>query len=820
MKSLLRIINRLFNLSSANEWARVGIAWSLKFFFQIAAVMGMTIITAMFVDKLGLENLPFLYIFSAIFVIIGSLTFVSLLDRFEKNKLIVWISGLGVALLVGVEFLHSQNLFFFFGGLLIVSSMLVGQLNILLSLFIEELFSPLESERTFPIIESAEPLGGIAAGLLILLGIQFLPTEKLIYLWAGVLVALVVVLQFYSRKDHVIPRLRSKAEIQAIGGGGHWDKVGRSVKQMKAIPFLRMMFLVVFLQWMFVHILEFQYTSAIDNSIMAEHAEKPILDSHGENSGEEDSGRHGAASSGHGADSHADALTHGLGSLHVLLSSLALFFQLFIASHINRYLGVIDTMRVHPFVTIFTTLMLLFKFGFASAVTAKAVFEITSGLQRNAYHASFYTLRRHIREHAKEIMEGIIRPFGMIAGTLFLLGVTIGIPSPELQHTVLSAGMMVIIVLMILISLKLGEKYTQLSRKNLDMPGATSEKFEAIEILAQKGHKGAADLLIKNLIYRREGSDVKIKILQTLGKLKNVYTIPEIIKCFSDTDKNVQHEAVKTMAKFDVLGKHFFTQSFAKYRVTEALQELFLETKSKKIKSDVIHVFANINQSDVVPFLLDVLKNAHDDVKDDAIYVCGMFHDINAAYYLEPFLKSENPRIISNTIISLWQFIPYRLKLLLKLTQMLESKEEEVLMEGLYVLGETQAIQEIPRLKKFLTHENPHLRKHAAISLGKMNHADAVDHLFELMISKDSDVSTQTSDLLPRVHPEVKKHLDGLLRYEAAKRIREILYDVEDPVLEHLPKKTLQELRKAYILASETKEVFRIESVLKVLEKK
>jgi len=66
------ILNKIFNIYHG-EWLRVGMSFLIQFFYRIGFVIGWTIIVALFVEKYGISNLPYLFILNAFFIIFGSI---------------------------------------------------------------------------------------------------------------------------------------------------------------------------------------------------------------------------------------------------------------------------------------------------------------------------------------------------------------------------------------------------------------------------------------------------------------------------------------------------------------------------------------------------------------------------------------------------------------------------------------------------------------------------------------------------------------------------------------------------------------------------
>ena len=942
MIKLFYYINLLFNVSN-HEWPRIILSWLLKMIVHAAFVMSSTILLALFVEKYGITQLPYMYIISAAFVVVGSVLFAFVVERFEKKTEIILITILASILFFCTPFLQDSPMLFY-GALFVAISIFISQLNIGLALFIEELFSPLESERTFPIIESSEPIGGIVAGAVLTIGVtlfQFSAIQLLKYT-AGLLFLAVPVMLIFLKQANKVPGLETNEEHKTKHQS-HFERAHKGLRHIKGLPFLKGMLIVVFLHFTFVNLVEFQYTSVLDHSLHEEHgshgstehenhdihgeaehedhnttnshttdphhnenkhhaahseethhneekhsttknshestkddsnhqetthnteehisehdtkdthsdshaAEKQTTDSlHGaseqkeHNSKSHETNAHDEASkktnkvrqkpdynteknstkdnhqNSHGDDaahgdnahSHADALTHGLAFWHVMFSIIAFLAQTLSASRINKKLGVIRSMSIHPYINILSGFIMLFRFGFFSGILGRGVFEVTTMMHRTSYHASFYALKRSIREQVKEFMEGIIRPVGVIFGTLLLSVILKFIPE-EFQHTVITICMVIIMFIMLIVLNKMKAQYTNMAKKNLKPRNSNMEKIEALEILAQRGHEKVTDVLGKNL-NDKSHAQVQIRILNTIGAIQDIDSIPDILKAFDSKHKTVRIAAVKALAQYNNLGNHFFSQSFAKYRVLKSLEKLFINERSKKIKSAVIEVFKNIQNADIIPFLLKNLDTEDTELLADAIHICGLFNDVNSAFYIEKYLQSNIPQIKSAAVISLWSFQQYRLPCLMQINSMIESKDEEMKVSGIYSLGEIEAIQEIPRLERFIAHENLTIQCHALVSLAKMNKSYVLHKILKFLFCEDQKLSNMTKNLINSIPEENKKIFDRILRQEVSLKIQKILLDSKTDVLEEIELEKLKKLREYYMLINAVREVIQIE---------
>src|SRR3989338_5840548 len=159
-----RFVNRILNVSS-HEWPRILLGWHLNLFLRTGFVIGWTVTVAMFINRIGIEALPYLFVLNALMIMMGSIFYSYLLQKINRQLLIIYTILMGGALLLLSTLFSLSNDFIFFGLILVAQSILLSQLNILISLFTEDLFSPLESQRTFPLIATSETIGGILGGL-------------------------------------------------------------------------------------------------------------------------------------------------------------------------------------------------------------------------------------------------------------------------------------------------------------------------------------------------------------------------------------------------------------------------------------------------------------------------------------------------------------------------------------------------------------------------------------------------------------------------------------------------------------------------------
>jgi len=778
------ILNKLMNITS-DEWPRIAISWSLQFLYRAGFIIGWTVLLSIFATRFGIMALPYFFILYALLDILGAIGYSFILERFSKDMMII-ITALGGALLfllVGLLSFYSETLFIFIAiaGLSVVFT----QLYILNSGFIEDLFSPLESERTFPLIESAETIGGIVGGLLITGYVGVLSAGYLLNFLVVILIMFVPIMIFHRQLLKKLPFIHFKKRHKKTGI--NFAKIKENLGHIKRIPFLKLLLVVVICQWVFSNLLEFQFIEALFGHLSeGAHMEKE--------------------------------LTYGLGSLQILFHSVALLMQLLVASRIISSLGIVSSLLLHPLVTLLSLGTMLIRFGMPSAILTKLNYEMTFTIYKNAYHSSYYAIESKIREQVRELLEGFAHPLGTLVGmgTLLLLEQFFHGTTFNQSVTVL---MIAIMGIMLFVIVKNDRKYTQISIKNLLYSKDTAVQLNAVEILGQKGHKNATEILTRMLNETEIADKVKIRILNTLGHMKDPESLSEIIDALEHKNPEIRKASLIALEKFNTFTKKETKHPFSTHRTNNILKKMFLEENDYAIKSLVMGVLAKHSSNKIVPYLLSLLKSAKGYQKADAIRVCGNFHDISLVHYLMPFLESDDPIIKSRTIVALWQFKKHRMKLLQEIKNMLFSKNKADRLAAYYILGEINALQEKNRLLDLLKSEDEDEKLAVAIALVKMNIREGVPIIIERIVYDESSRKNLLYLLQLTLGKRMKNYMLRVLNQTVSLYINHILSESNKKVLEELDTNTLMKLRSAYELVNEHEEVENVDKVLRASTK-
>jgi len=751
--------------------------------------MGWTIIIGMFTAKFGIAALPFLFAANAIFTIIGSFFYSTFLDRVDKNWLMIsTVFVAGIVLLLATQIVH-VNQMLFFALLLIAEAILVIQLKIFLDGYIEEMFTPLESERTFPLIEAAETIGGITAGVLVVSFSSNIETFKFIYFWAISLFLMIPFILFMSNLNKKITVVEEDHEEETQHGKqehGLIALIKNEFKNAKNFSFLKGMFLLVFFQWFLYNLLEFQYTKAVYSNVS-----KVVLD---------------------GGSGFEHAFVHDLGVLFILFSASALILQLFVGSRLIDSLGIIGSMLLHPIVTFLSLLGIIISFNFYTAVLTKNNFTLTTAVFTNAYHSSYYVIKEKFREHSREFMEGIVRPLGAFAGTLLLI---------LLQQFLKDQGMIFAVnILMILVACVFfyvvfvqRNNYTKSAIEDLVGSSEKSIRMNAIDILAQRGHSNVLPVFVKILKDKNESISVKVRILRALAETCDENAVKDIIECFKSKKAAIREAAVDTLLAYKSLRDPSSKNSIIKYELVESLKKMYETETYEDIRSRIVILLSKLSDVSTVEFLLKILRKDKGNIVADAIYSLGNYDDMDVVKFIRPYLKANYKEKI-NAAIALGRFPEYKEEAFYIIASFLFSKNKEKIAYGIYAVGELN----LKRFRKIcfehLNSNNLYLKTASALALAKMGNHNSIPVLIDLLFHKNKEVAKKVKNMIKNVDVRIYKNIDKIVRHLVAKEVDKLIKTHKIKHWSDLKKEHLESLKWLYCLIEEYDEVELINNFL------
>jgi HEAT repeat protein len=781
--SVKRVINigKILNITK-KEWPRVLVAWSMIFLSRFGFIVGWSVLIATFLSKVGINLLPLLFLANALMVMLGTTFFRHWVKKLQREVLISFtVIAAAATLLTSILFIQT-NLFAFFILLLVAASVFLAQLNIFISLFNEDLFTPLESQRTFPVIESAETIGAIAGGLVLTLFAANVSAYKFIIIWALAILMILPIVLFFNAKTLDVPKLvgiKEKANKKR--------KISESIQTLKKVPFLKGIMIVVLLHWGMMNMVEFQYTKAIQQEVYS--VQEETLLSYDE---------FGVVLASEGftdeqVQYYEHQLTQKLGTLHVIFNTAALFIQLIIASRLLQSLGVVPSMLIHPLISLLNLIGLTLKFNFNTAVLTRGSYELTGLLFQNSYNSTYYSIPHALRDEVKELMQGIMKPLGAILGT-FLITIVAFNYSGVTQTTILNVILVIMASLMSIVVYKLINKYTEMSEQNLTKKMDLPTRLNSIEILAQNGHKHFTPSLLKILKRDSESEVIKESILNTLGERQDPESINAILDMIETGNDTLRLSAVKALRAFTEEEK-LMKRSFTAFRLVSSLKRSLEKEKNETIRESLVQCFYEFSPSELTDFLLTKIqeKDPHQDVY---IRMLRLFDDANLKYYLEPFLKDRSPKVRAASIIALWQFPSLRSELKHYLKQMFDNKKESTQIIAIESAGEVKFKEAKPLLKHALKSENTKMVDTAIIALGQLDDESVTPLIIDRFADMNHPWYDQVESILKRFSIRFEEDLRHEMQHSISRQISGIIAEYSH--ISEMDDHTLKTLRRLY----------------------
>ncbi len=738
------LLNSFFNIRGG-EWLRVLFSIGIKFLYRTAFVIVWTVLVAIFVSRYGILALPYLFVVNAVFSIIGSILFSLFLEKLSRVAVMVTTIVVSGILIFIAALVANTNQIVFFSLLILAVSIFLNQLRIIMIAYVEELFDPLTSERAFPIIEVSETLGGIVAGFLVIFLSNYFALTTFLYLIVSILFLLVPILLLFDFKEHEVELVSKKSH--AVAAEGIFNQMKASFDTKVHSSFVIGMIFIVLFQWIIFNLLEFQYTGAVYQNVS-----QVIFEAGG---------------------GFENAFIHDLGLLFILFSTSALLVEIFLGSRLITGLGVIGAMLLHPIVTFFSVLGLSLRFDFLTAVLAKNNFTLTSVIHTNTYHISYYAIREKAREHIRNFLEGIVRPFGALLGTLMVILLENLFFEESLIYA-LNVAMLICTVLFFYIIYRQQEKYTRVVTEELLNSKEKHVRLNAVDLLAQRGHKFAFEKLQSLLNDTHESDSLKVRILNVMSELQTPELVLDIVNCLKSKRLEVCEAALDTLISFRFLHGNSSDYLFIKYRLISGLKDLYSREKNKEVLAKVIYLMSLLSNVSTVEFLFNVLNSAKSGNKADAIYALGKCKDDEIVHVLNDYLVSTNLQYQINAAMALANFRSSRSEAFHVINSFIYSEKKEKIVYGLFAAGELNLHSKKSICLKYLESTDVDLKLAAAIALAKMGFFHSVSSLLELLFAGDIGMIKKIKRSLKNVDVRISKNIDKIIKEVVARKIDEL----------------------------------------------
>jgi len=774
---LVTALEKVFNLSPP-EFTRTSYAWVLRFLLKLGSVIGTTMLISLFVTHYSIETLPFIFLVQASLTIVGMLISSVILNRFEIRYLIVFHLFLG-SILLFISSFFGDNLFVFVSFLLFVGGITLPQVQILLSNYIEDFFTPGEATRAFPIIESAEIIAGIIGGFLLAevfpidLGVRF------VYVWSGLMLALSLVIFFL--KPHSPKFLHYLFEITHQAKSKKMKNIFTDgFQEIAKIPFLKILFISMFCYWLLFQFIEFQFTKVVHESL-----------AHGDAEGE---------------------MAKSLGSLHLFFYSLALLMQFLVAGRIMKYLGTAGGFLFHAVVSLFGVLSLIFGFGPFTAMLVKNNYEVSGVVFKNSYESSYYAFRHGTQRFYRELLEGAVAPAATIVATSILALMNWFFLNEHLP-IVTNVFLFFITFALVVLSAMMKEPYTNMVKQHLFHPAKHSPQEHALEILAEQGHKGNIDDLTR-FYEQSDNQKFKAHALHLLTQKADPKVVNFLLQALEHAKPD---EAVHLLQALEhnVLMKHKQNvHPYLRQKVIKILHQTFYKFDEDSIR---IALLKALHQIDVLAphFLTKIIdENLSSKVLSVCLHLISESDDNEKHFFLQSYLQYGDPFVRAEAVKTLMTSREFKKEARLAFDKFLKTSEEKEKLAFAEKLYSFQSEKSYHALMSWVHDPNPIVRCAVMAALLKLHHYHMV-HTFAHELLQAND---ETLNYVESLFDGSASHLQrviahSLLQQSSLSNLSAKKEDLE-LILTHLTKEKLTRLHKAYISCGCNDEAQYVEDIL------
>ena len=676
------------------------------------------------------------------------------------------------------------------------------------------MFTPIESESAFPIIETSETIGGIIAGVVLTSLGSFIAPYKFLYILIIISFLIIPTISIFKRScNNDLPNLNlhKKEKLKEIK---KLQRIEEGWEEIKKTGFLQGVVVVILCQFIIFNLVEFQYTKAVQQKVYNAHEKTIVLDHEIQLASTK------YQEEGHTSEvfiknsAYEKELTYTLGFFQMIISVFALVTQLFIAGHIIKKVGIMQSILIHPLLMLANFSLLTLRFNISTAFISKTGFEVTRSIFQNAYLSSYYSLREDVREEIKEFMEGIVTPLGAIIGTGLILLFEYLLSGSQITLGI-NVSMLTIAFVMSYVIYNSQKEYTKISSQALKLVDNTLDKLNSIEILSQKGHNASSKILMRALQNHAEKNIVKVSILEALGRMKDKDTIPTIIEHIDNPNPDVQMAAVDALYQFEEIDKHILQNSFAKFRIAEALKKLFERSALIETKEAIIKILTRVNQEDTVKYLIKLLENASTELKRDCIKVIACFKDATSAHFIEKFLTSKNVELKCAAMTSLWINDSYKKDIRKELKELLKSDKDNDITNAIDVIGELRLKDFKEYVTALIDSKSPARREASLKVLIQLEDKLAIKPFIDLLLnSKHSYKKVKTYMQSEHINEKFKMLLHAELNKRVSLHIHGILLENNYKTLPEFSLDTLNKLKHFYRLIGKDREVMRISEII------
>ena len=722
------MITRILTFLNINrtETGRLISMSSLLFLLMVGIIFGRSCRDAIFIKEAGYQNLPYMYILTALLMVITSGFYSRIVDKVSRYFFLITIISGSIFLIGFMRVLLHWDIAF-------RSYIIFGLTEVLLIIpvmhfwtYSNDVFNPREGKRLFPVMGSIGLLGTILGGIFTKLAAQNFGTANLLLVWIFILLLcfpITIVAQKKAVSFGIISHFTKKLHDHKTEQLNYF----KSIKIILENPLIRVLAFLHIPMYIVVYIIDYQFFQNLNETI-----------------------------------SDQDQLAGFLGLFASVWSLSAMVFQFFITGRLLQRFGIGKVFLIHPASVTLGTIALAIRnfipFPAGGVYGLKSLLSISSKYSHIAFKYSFgepssnllyNSISREKRGQSRAFITSTIKPLCIaLAGIVLVLFFDV----LNINIKVLSIFILGLSILWYLLSRKIKPLYLNAMVNNLNS-SSVELRDSAINALSNIKTSESKKLLLGAV--ESDNEIIAIYAIQLLKEILDEDSLKELITFIPHVKEPVKLEIIKiitTMPSDDIIAT-----------LIQLLEEQNPEIIAAVIKNlgivggpselDLISNYIgytdlNIRCEAIIAFIK--VSNIDETKMDFLKLLYEMAHD-------ESPLEKEKAAYIIRKVAS-EDFIPILLELA-------ESNEERILFEVIRALGSIHNEKVLPILLYFLKNNSlvPYVIK-ALKNLEKLS----VNFLHNMLVS-DHISNDKKNDIINCLgylgNPESISHIINQLNY-------------------------------------------------------
>jgi HEAT repeat protein len=681
---------------------------------------------SLFLIYFGVQYLPVMYFANAAFLVLCSVGYTTLVDRIERGKFLAGVSVLFIIGLVASRVVLVGHPHWFY-PVLYIEAQVVWYFSLMqFWTFAGDLFDTRQAKRLFPFLAVGALLGMIGVGLGSRKLVHTLGTENLLLVWAGLILAALVLGGFAYRR-YKPAEDPSKVDPEAIKRPrvSELQKIKSGMAEVGREPLLRSMAGYILLMWTVYAVVDFCF-----NKTMKERYPDP------------------------------NDLATFFGIFVGVQGLLCLVIQLFAVRPVISRLGVGTTINFHPGFLLAGTAWMSLRYGYASVLSTKlGDASMLYTFSDSSYQLLYNPIAPDRRARVRGFIEGYIRPLSLAAaGALILLGNSYLKPITLFGSQIstgqqLSWGAVIFATAWIVMSATAKKGYVRALLQNLQ---AGSPALRRAAVAALSKIKDVTSLSILSESLASSNPDRVVAAVQLLENFASEESAGLIASLLEHPDGRVRATATSVLGR--MAGEKY------EDRITKLLGD-----PDARVRSNAVEALAALRDPKLAAKLVPMLQDPSIRARVNTILALAALQGTAAAVEWLPTiheLAQGDAQSRSTAAFALGKLPLAQSEDLL--VPLLRDPELDIRCESAKALGLVGTPRVIPALVEALAGQ-AELRRQARKSIGKIarRHGEAtVQEVARMAVeAKSPDIRSEMGDVLGRLRsPEAVEPLLKLLK--------------------------------------------------------